>query len=92
MSSACTSGRHGVPSLFIATCRVVQARPDRLLSTMSKRCRGEAPNAVALRMNVGEKSSLASARRSRSTSVLQSAYAVCGFTGLVSSTVPSATP
>ena len=40
---------------------------------MSKRIRGEAPNAVALRMNVGEKVSSAIAVTSRSTSTLHSA-------------------
>src|SRR5689334_18363198 len=92
MSRPWTSGRHGVPSEFIAIFLVVQARPDRLFSTMSNRWRGEAPKAVALRMNVGEKLSEASFFRSRSTRVLQSAYAVCGLTAEVSSTVPSATP
>ena len=33
---------------------VVHARPERLLSTTSKRIRGDAPHAVALRRNVGE--------------------------------------
>src|ERR1044071_5112764 len=41
MSSPCTSGRHGVPSLFIAIFLVVQASPARLFSTMSNRCRTE---------------------------------------------------
>ena len=59
---------------------------------MSKRIRGEAPNAVALRMKVGENVSSAIVVRSRSTSTLHSAYAVCGLTGEASSTVPSATP
>src|SRR5215203_1313575 len=71
---------------------VVQARPDRLFKTMSKRIRGEAPNAVALRRKVGEKLSSAIRVKSRSTRVLHSAYAVCGFTGELSSTSPSATP
>ena len=92
MSRPCTSGRQGLPSLIMAIFLVVQASPDRLFSTMSNRCRGEAPKAVALRMNVGEKSSSAIAVRSRSTSVLHSAYAVCGLIGEVSSTSPSATP
>ena len=61
MSRACTSGRHGDPSLVIAIRLVVQARPDRLFSTMSKRIRGLAPNAVAFRRKVGEKSSSAMA-------------------------------
>ena len=59
---------------------------------MSNRIRGEAPKAVALRRKVGEKVSSAMAVTSRSTSVLHSAYAVCGLTGEVSSTSPSATP
>ena len=73
ISSACTSGRHGLPSLFIAILFVVQARPDKLLTTMSKRIRGDAPNAVALRMKVGEKVSSAIGARSRSTITLHSA-------------------
>ena len=92
MSIACTSGRHGEPSLVMAISRVVNASPDRLLSTMSKRMRGEAPNAVALRRNVGEKLSSASRPTSRSTSPLQTPYAVWGLIGDVSSTTPSATP
>ena len=74
-------GRHGVPSLVIAMKPVVRARPARLLSTRSKRMRGDAPKTVALRRNVGEKSSSAIAPTSRSTSVLHVAYAVCGLVG-----------
>ena len=40
---------------------------------MSKRIRGLAPNAVALRRKVGEKLSSASAETSRSTSALHAA-------------------
>jgi hypothetical protein len=71
---------------------VVHARPERLFSTMSKRMRGDAPNAVALRSMTGEKRASAIAARSRSTSTLHSAYAVCGLTGERSSTSPSAMP
>ena len=73
MSRAWTSGRHGEPSEIILICLVVQARPIRLLSTMSKRWRGLAPKAVALRMKVGMKSSLAIGVTSRSTMALHSA-------------------
>ena len=92
MSSACTSGRHGEPSLVMAISFVVHASPERLFRTMSKRMRGDAPKAVALRMNVGEKLSSARADTSRSTSPLQTPYAVCGLIADVSSTTPSATP
>jgi hypothetical protein len=51
----------------------VHASPERLLSTMSKRIRGLAPNAVALRRNVGENSSPAIPATSRSTSALHRA-------------------
>ncbi len=53
---------------------------------MSKRILGDAPKAVEFRRNVGEKSSVASGITSRSTSRLQSAYAVWGLTSDVSST------
>src|SRR5947207_9454869 len=92
MSRACTSGRHGVPSLVILILPVVHATPARLFITRSKRIRGDAPNAVALRRNVGEKSSSAMAPTSRSTNVLQTAYSVRGSVGESSSTVPLATP
>ncbi len=49
MSSTCTSGRHGEPSLSIRTSPVVLATAVRLLTTMSSRSRGDAPYAVALR-------------------------------------------
>jgi hypothetical protein len=49
MSSMCTSGRHGVPSLSSRTCPVVIATAVRLFTTMSRRSRGDAPYAVALR-------------------------------------------
>jgi len=49
MSSMCTSGRHGVPSLSSRTCPVVIATAVRLFTSMSRRSRGEAPYAVALR-------------------------------------------
>ncbi len=87
-SSAWTSGRQGVPSLTIAILPVVHESPAKLFKTMSNRIRGEAPKAVALRMKVGEKLSSAIRLKSRSTRVLHSAYAVCGFTGEVSSTSP----
>ena len=81
-----------MPSLVIAMLRSVHASPHRLLSTMSNRILGDAPNAVALRRNDGEKSSSAIADRSRSTKALHFAYDVSGLIGLLSSTVPSATP
>ena len=62
MSSTWTIGRQGVPSLSIRISFVVQASPQRLLRTTSKRIRGDAPQAVALRRNVGEKPSSASTR------------------------------
>ena len=43
MSRTCTRGRHGVPSLMIMTLPVVNAQAARLLSTTSRRTRGEAP-------------------------------------------------
>ena len=43
MSSMCTSGRHGVPSLSSRTWPVVIAMAVRLFTTMSSRSRGEAP-------------------------------------------------
>ena len=55
MSSTCTSGRQGEPSLSSRTWPVVIATAVRLLTTMSMRCRGEAPYAVALRRYVGLK-------------------------------------
>ena len=62
-----------MPSLVIAIRPLVAAMPHRLFSTMSKRIRGEAPYAVALRRKVGENSAVASAATSRSTSVLHTA-------------------
>ena len=85
MSSTWTTGRHGLPSLIIAMRFVVQASAHRSLITMSNRMRGEGPNAVALRRNTGAKPFSAMADRSRSTSSLHSAYAVCGFVADVSS-------
>src|SRR6185437_14637295 len=84
ISSMCTTGRHGLPSLVIAIRWVVQASAHRSLITMSKRIRGEGPKAVALRRNVTQKSWPAIGRTSRSTNVLHLAYAVCGLTGLAS--------
>ena len=92
MSSACTSGRHGVPSFVRRIPPVVHASPARLFSTTSNRIRGEAPKAVALRRKVGEKSSSASAPTSSSTQVLEIALAVFGRRGDSSSTVSLATP
>ena len=43
MSCTCTSGRHGVPSLRMRMRPVVYAQPTRLLSTTSRRRRGDAP-------------------------------------------------
>ena len=43
MSSMCTSGRHGVPSLSSRTWPVVSATAVRLFTTMSRRSRVEAP-------------------------------------------------
>src|SRR5437868_15441984 len=76
-----TSGRQGEPSEIILISPVVQAIPIRLLSTMSNRIRGLAPNAVAFRRNVGWNVSPAMAPTSRSTRVLHTAYEVSGFTG-----------
>ena len=79
-----TNGRHGRPSLSIRITFSVQAWPARSLTTRSKRIRGDAPNAVALRRNVGEKPSVASGATSRSTRTLHWAYAVSGWTSEVS--------
>ena len=57
-----TNGRHGRPSLSIRITFSVQAWPARSLTTRSKRIRGDAPKAVALRRNVGEKLSLGKRR------------------------------
>src|SRR3712207_3864321 len=84
MSSTCTIGRHGEPSLVILIAPDVQAWPARLFSTRAKRLCGGGPYAVALRRMVGENSSSASVARSASTSTLQRAYAVCGFVSDVS--------
>jgi (S)-2-hydroxyglutarate dehydrogenase len=62
-----------VPSLVILISFVVHASPAKLFNTMSKRIRGDAPKAVAFRINVGEKSSSAIDCKSFSTSVLHSA-------------------
>ena len=43
MSPTCTIGRHGLPSEVMLITPVVQAKPDRLFSTMSKRIRGDGP-------------------------------------------------
>ena len=71
MSSTCTSGRHGVPSLWIRTSPVVWAYPTRLLTTTSTRSRGETPYAVALRRKVGLNESSASFEMSLSASTLE---------------------
>ena len=78
MSSACASGRHGVPSDSTVTRPVSSARPTRLFSTMSARSRGENPNAVALRSENGTKSASASSAISSSTRTLEIAYGVTG--------------
>ena len=70
MSRMWTNGRHGLPSLSMRMTFSVQACPARSLTTRSKRWRGEAPKAVALRRKVGEKSSSAMAATSRSTRTL----------------------
>ena len=62
MSSTCTSGRHGVPSLWMRISPVVKAYPTRLFTTRSARRRGDMPYAVAFRRNTGLKRSSASAR------------------------------
>ena len=62
ISSMCTSGRHGMPSLLMSTSPVVQAYPTRLLTTRSPRSRDETPKAVALRRKVGLNASSASRR------------------------------
>ena len=76
-----TNGRHGVPSLDIRISWYRNAVAARSLTTRSKRCRGDAPYAVALRMNVGENVSSASAETSCSTRTLHLAYAVSGSVG-----------
>ncbi len=43
MSSMWTMGRQGLPSLLSITLPEVKAQATRLLSTMSKRSRGETP-------------------------------------------------
>ena len=43
MSSTCTMGRQGLPSLTMAIFFCVEASAHRSLSTMSKRMRGEGP-------------------------------------------------
>ena len=43
MSSTCTIGRQGVPSLLMCTLPVATAHAVRLLSTMSQRSLGETP-------------------------------------------------
>ena len=67
----CTIGRQGVPSLLSSTFPEVNAQATRLLSTRSKRRRGETPYAVALRRNVGLKSASASVATSCSTRTLE---------------------
>ena len=56
---------------------------------MSARSRGENPNAVALRIETGTKSSSASAIRSSSTRTFETAYGVTGLSGASSSTSSS---
>jgi len=68
MSSMCTIGRHGVPSLLMNTRPVVSAHAVKLFSTRSNRSRGETPYAVAFRKYTGLNSALASCDTSCSTS------------------------
>ena len=89
MSSACTSGRHGVPSDSTLIVFDSSAWPTRLFSTMSARSRGENPNAVALRIDTGTKSASASSAMSSSTRTFDSAYGVTGLSGASSSTSSS---
>src|SRR4030095_4525492 len=79
MSSTCTSGRQGVPSLLIKTSPVVYAKPTRLFTTRSLRSFGETPYAVAFRRNVGLKLSSASRETSSSTRILDAPYGVTGL-------------
>ena len=86
MSSMCTIGRHGVPSLFRYTLPDVTAQATRLLSTTSKRMRGERPYAVAHRRNVGENELSARGDTSCSVRTFETPYGVTGFSSEVSST------
>src|SRR5712692_7177037 len=89
MSSMCTRGRQGVPSLCTETSPVVYAAATRLLTTTSPRSRGENPYAVALRRNVGLKLSSASFETSCSTRTLDSPYGVMGLNAAVSVSISS---
>src|SRR5687767_5769294 len=79
MSSTCTNGRQGEPSLCRRTSPLVNAVPVRLLTTMSARSRGDEPYAVALRRYVGLKLSSASFARPASAITLLSPYGVTGL-------------
>ena len=68
---------------------VVWLHAARLLSTMSRRRRGETPNTVAFRIETGAKSGPASSTSPSSERTFDSAYAVSGFSGASSSTATS---
>src|SRR6266545_2772174 len=89
MSSTCTSGRQGVPSLLMRTSPDVNAWPARLFTTMSARRRGETPYAVAFRRKVGLNRSSAIGLTSRSTSTLDSPYGVIGLNAAPSVSIAS---
>src|SRR5690606_32317154 len=86
MSSTCTSGRQGEPSLCKRTSPLVYAVPVRLLTTMSARSRGDEPYAVAFSRYVGMKLSSANLARPASTSTLLSPYGVTGLNVAISLT------
>ena len=81
MSSTCTIGRQGVPSLLISTLPVATACAVKLFSTMSQRSRGDRPYAVALRRITGQKAALAISSRSFSARTFETPYAVTGLNG-----------
>ena len=88
-SRTCTRGRHADPSLSKRMRPVVWLHAARLLSTMSRRRRGETPNTVAFRIETGAKSGPASSTRPSSERTFDSAYGVSGFSGASSSTAAS---
>src|SRR5215831_6740094 len=89
MSSTCTRGRQGVPSLCTETSPVVYAAATRLLTTTSPRSLGEDPYAVALRKKVGLNLLSASFATSCSTRTLDSPYGVIGLNAAVSVSISS---
>jgi len=75
---------------FLSRIRpVVNAQPTRLFRTTSSRRRGEAPYAVALRSETGEKPESASSTRPSSERTFDSAYGVSGLSGASSSSASS---